>query len=105
MTGAVTLWRCSKCGKWSHAQRRPKRHERYIREDDIPDVDWREPGERINPLWMSASERPVEVDGCPVIDWNEGGSGAYDSPEDIYTQGYVRVWCGPFDEWQAERVR
>ncbi|WBB94226.1 hypothetical protein [Verrucosispora sp. WMMC514] len=26
----VTLWRCTVCGKWSHAQRRPKTHERYV---------------------------------------------------------------------------
>lgn len=27
---AVTLWRCTACGKWSHAKRRPKRHQRYV---------------------------------------------------------------------------
>ncbi|PZG12945.1 hypothetical protein C1I95_24690 [Micromonospora craterilacus] len=27
---AETLWRCTACGKWSHAKRRPKQHKRYV---------------------------------------------------------------------------
>jgi hypothetical protein len=26
----IKLWRCTRCGKWSHAQRKPKRHERAV---------------------------------------------------------------------------
>ncbi|MBM0275348.1 hypothetical protein [Micromonospora tarensis] len=28
--GAVKLWRCTKCGKWSHAKRKPKQHQRFV---------------------------------------------------------------------------
>lgn len=27
--GQTTLWRCRKCGKWSHAKRDPRRHKRW----------------------------------------------------------------------------
>ncbi|MEU8186039.1 hypothetical protein [Micromonospora carbonacea] len=27
---AATLWRCTKCGKWSHAKRRPSSHKRWV---------------------------------------------------------------------------
>ncbi|MFY1595448.1 hypothetical protein [Micromonospora sp. WMMD737] len=27
---AVTLWRCTGCGKWSHAKRCPKQHRRWV---------------------------------------------------------------------------
>lgn len=26
----VEVWRCSRCGKWSHAKRRPRQHERRV---------------------------------------------------------------------------
>ena len=29
-TTAVPLWRCTTCGKWSHAKRRPNRHQRWV---------------------------------------------------------------------------
>ncbi len=28
MTGAIEMWRCSSCGKWAHAARRPTAHQR-----------------------------------------------------------------------------
>lgn len=33
-TAPVRLWRCASCGKWSHAVRRPRRHERWVRPGD-----------------------------------------------------------------------
>ena len=33
-TISETLWRCSSCGKWSHAKRKPSSHERMVW--DIP---------------------------------------------------------------------
>lgn len=47
---AVIIYRCVKCGKWSHAQRKPKFHRRgvtYLEEGDMvvsdesdPDADF-----------------------------------------------------------------
>src|SRR3954471_24426772 len=34
----VTLWRCSQCGKWSHAKRRPKHHERAVYDEPVDSV-------------------------------------------------------------------
>ena len=28
-TLTVRMWRCSVCGKWSHAKRKPKKHDRW----------------------------------------------------------------------------
>jgi hypothetical protein len=30
---ALIMYRCSTCGKWSHAQRRPKSHRRFVRDE------------------------------------------------------------------------
>lgn len=35
---AVTLWRCTECGKWSHAMKRPSRHKRFVlNPENIPE--------------------------------------------------------------------
>lgn len=77
-TDVVTdLWRCSECGKWSHAKRRPRRHERFIHIDD--------------PLPHNADvidERPEEVD--------------YNG--DLIRPGGHMVRCGPFWRWVTVRA-
>lgn len=32
----VELWRCKVCGKWSHAERRPRAHQRVIPGSECP---------------------------------------------------------------------
>ena len=34
----VQIFRCSTCGKWSHAKKQPTKHHRWVREGD-PDYD------------------------------------------------------------------
>ena len=67
-----TLYRCSKCGKWSHAAQKPRTHKRWIR----------------------------EVDGLPpgvkVLEDNTGGYIGQD-----FVPGGWFVQCGPFDTFVA----
>ena len=36
--GIVTLWRCTECGKWSHAVKMPSRHKRFVLDpENIPE--------------------------------------------------------------------
>lgn len=39
---AVALWRCTTCGKWSHAKRQPKAHKRWVQSGSVTIAD-REP--------------------------------------------------------------
>jgi hypothetical protein len=40
---AVTLWRCTKCAKWSHAMKQPARHKRFVlNPENIPDEEMAE---------------------------------------------------------------
>lgn len=34
----VEIYRCQGCGKWSHAKKQPKKHQRWVREGD-PEFD------------------------------------------------------------------
>lgn len=80
MSDVVQMWRCTSCGKWSHAVRRPKTHQRFISAGDkAADYESSEPVIRFEP--------PMSFDGY-------GG----DDP------GGWSVECGPFEEWHAERV-
>lgn len=69
----LELWRCTGCGKWSHAKRRPAAHERTI-------------------VLEEGSECPAaeRADCCPL-----GACGAA-TP----TIAEVR-WCGPFERYVA----
>lgn len=81
---SVRLWRCDGCGKWSHAKRRPRHHERFVPAAALPDDakagDVVEQGRilRIEEGWYSS-----------------GPDGGYD--------GGARVACGPFSAWRAVR--
>lgn len=67
----IRLYRCSVCGKWSHAQKQPKQHKRWVREgEDGFDPDKAEP---------------------PLYD----GYGSMLQPE-----GHG-IDCGPFEPWIA----
>lgn len=32
-TEQIDMWRCTQCGKWSHAKRKPKTHRRWVDEE------------------------------------------------------------------------
>lgn len=68
-----TLWRCTRCEKWSHAKRRPGHHHRFVAERAIADT--------------TEVETKRTLDGLPVERWEPG----------------VGCWirCGPFQEWAA----
>lgn len=70
----VDLWRCAECGRWSHAKRKPLRHERFFGLEP-PEDDSR----------ISRTEEAQETD-----------TGAW------VTAYWVN--CGPFDDWNAMRV-
>jgi hypothetical protein len=71
-----TLWRCSACGKWSHAAKRPKYHQRCV---------FDEPREGTAVISHDA--------GFPADEY-----GAL-SPEVWW------VKCGPFETWTATESR
>lgn len=69
------LWRCTECGKWSHAKRKPSRHERRVNDD----------------LGTDEPETVIRA----VEGWDpETG------PELV---GWI-VPCGPFEAWVASPV-
>jgi hypothetical protein len=72
----VIIYRCSKCGKWSHAQRKPKAHQRLIRDE----------GQETPPNVVEALE--------PTYDHMNGFS----------DDGGWYVACGPFDTYEAVKV-
>lgn len=77
----VQMWRCSTCGKWSHAKRRPKGHAR----------------------WIPASDKAPEYEPVEKVLSYEPGS-VYDHLTGESDPGGWMVECGPFEEWHAERV-
>jgi hypothetical protein len=81
----VELWRCSGCGKWSHAKRRPRYHHRFIVNDEEADVATTA---RVAGLAVVATVEP-SWDGNPDHAGDPGG---------------VWVHCGPFTRWVAQSV-
>ena len=70
-----TAWRCESCGKWSHAKRKPSRHQ---------------------VLWTDALNDPQEeiiAREVRGIEWETG------APDYAFW-----VWCGPFAKWEAWRA-
>jgi hypothetical protein len=74
----MIVYRCQQCGKWSHAARKPKFHQRFVTEDGLNDPD-----------------------DSVVISYEEGHTD-YASGEG--TAGGWFVKCGPFDTYEAEKV-
>lgn len=70
------MWRCVGCGKWSHALRRPARHERFLKAElGAPEPD----------AYIDARYSQEPDTGAVVLD------------------GWI-ISCGPFEKWVAERV-
>lgn len=71
------LWRCAECGKWSHAQRQPKRHLRFVQN---------------------------EGQGAPPDNKvHEVVEAVYSHVNGTESDGGWFVYCGPFEAWTAER--
>lgn len=86
----VRLWRCRECGKWSHAKRRPRHHERFIEDGSDPEhEDWS--AEEIAG-WLE-----LQTIRLQAARWNG-------DPDHDGTPGGAWVACGPFDAWEATRV-
>lgn len=69
----MRLFRCTKCEKWSHAQRMPKSHKRWV------------------------------YYGEPEFDELKSEGVSYDyAGNEIGTEGHF-VDCGPFETWYAVR--
>lgn len=71
-TATIRLWKCTVCGKWSHAAKNPRHHRRFDRNEP---ADGSKILEEIPPIY---------------------------SPEhgDSSEGGYM-VRCGPFEAWTA----
>ena len=67
----ITLYRCAECGKWSHAQRKPKFHKRFTSE-------WPE------------QDAVILEEIYPQNDYEGGGDDG----------GWI-LKCGPFDTYRA----
>jgi len=78
VTEPITLWRCTQCGKWSHAVKRPRRHQRW--------VPYGEP----------------TPDPATVIRQEPG---VYDHMNGFTSEGGWFVVCGPFEEWLATKAQ
>lgn len=83
MNEAIEIYCCTKCGKWSHAKRKPKFHKRY---------------HRMYTQWgMADDEPPAELIIEVVEGYVDYASGEGDDG------GWI-VRCGPFDTYRAELV-
>lgn len=72
----MTVYRCTTCGKWSHAKTRPLSHQRFVSGDEI------------------APDSAIVIREIPAS-FGHGES---------YDPGGWMVRCGPFETWRAERV-
>lgn len=73
------MWRCTGCGKWSHARRRPTSHRR----------------------WVSGAEHTKPPAGATVVERVEP---TYDHLNGFTSDGGWFVTCGPFERWLAQRT-
>jgi hypothetical protein len=59
----VQMYRCTTCGKWSHAKRQPRSHKRWVREDE-PGYD---PERALSQAWYDDSPSGHLVDCGPFV--------------------------------------
>lgn len=71
MRRTVDMWRCAECGKWSHAQKDPRHHQRWVKPGD--------------PFYDPEKN---ENDYGNVADFGDVPDGHY-------------ITCGPFEKWVA----
>ena len=69
------MWRCTKCGTWSHAKRMPRYHQRFVQ--DAPD------------------------DESLIIDYDHD---EYDHMNGQTREGGYWIKCGPFERWLAVKA-
>lgn len=72
---SVQLWRCTVCGKWSHAKTQPRKHQRWVTE------------------------------GQPGYDSSLVEAGAYDHINGFTDPGGHPLDCGPFTPFVASPGR
>lgn len=72
----VYVWRCSVCGKWSHARKRPRSHQRMV---------------------AAEQGRPVDLEVIEEV-------ASWSTPEGQTIHGGWLVRCGPFDTYEARRL-
>ena len=77
----ILIWRCTCCGRWSHAKRKPSHHLRFIRR------------ERLQPT--TAVVKNVTPRRTSIGTDLEG-------PQEL--GGDYTVECGPFEAWLAEQL-
>jgi hypothetical protein len=77
----MIIYRCATCGKWSHAQSKPKTHQRWVRDEGTGDG-----------FPQSFREEDV-IEYIPAF---YGGHEGVD-----YMPGGWKVRCGPFDIYEA----
>lgn len=110
MAGTVlTLWRCAECGKWSHAKRRPRAHERYVRNLDpataLPDDRDRHDAAEQASYWALPVVEVTEATSGTTYDMGDPVNGDMGGPLDDWVNlGGVTIRCGPFEEWEATRL-
>ena len=95
LAAPVVLWRCTVCGHWSHAKRKPQHHPRTIRNLDELDPL---PEGRVCHAAIDEANRLA----LPVLRYFalHPWSGDPDTDPDL---GGLKVACGPFERWVAYR--
>lgn len=77
------MFRCSTCGKWSHAKRKPKHHLRFV--PNLPNL---------LDAKTYAESLELEIQSTVEPFWNG-------DPEGDYNPGGAYVKCGPFETFIA----
>lgn len=92
------IFRCAKCGKWSHAQRRPTWHKRTLMDGPPADHNGWDgtPARRV--AWASGYR------DADVIEEVEAAEVQTEVDDFHRAPGYVVVRCGPFETWEAAKV-
>lgn len=102
MSETVTVWRCSTCGKWSHAKRRPSSHKRLIRGlvadgTGTPDLAGEERARQMGLRVVEVHPERSGTDYRPMA----GEPHLSEPYEDWYEPAGATVVCGPFERWEA----
>jgi hypothetical protein len=95
------FWRCSACGKWSHAKRKPRTHERIIpwgKYEEWCDAE----GVDIYPVDRHGitEESRMVYKGVPVVNVVTDR----EPDTNALVEVSVVLACGPFETWEGWQV-